>query len=137
MKFIKISTKLFIIVFLLVIYEDLIRKFVAGHIPLIFLIKDSSLIIIYILFIFELAYKKKKLINIPILIPILLLLIYEITSILWMHEKNILVFISGLKIDFFYIPIIFMVPYLLQEKKLFIQLNRITKQGVIYEMQSM
>ena len=51
---------LIILIIIFAIYEDLIRKFVPGHTPLIFLIKDFLLIIVYTVFLFEFIKKEKN-----------------------------------------------------------------------------
>jgi len=53
-----------------------------------------------------------------------MLLLYELFSIFWMSNFNILVFINGLKADFFYAFLMFIVPYFLNDDK---NLNKLYK----------
>ena len=121
------ESTLFYVVIFLVIYEDLFRKFIPGHTPAFFLLKDMFLILLYGLFFIEISNKRKILLNSPIFIPLLLLFIYELLSLLWMHHFNILIFINGLKIDFFYVPLIFIAPYFFLDNR---NINKLL--GIVY-----
>jgi hypothetical protein len=104
-------------VFFLVIYEDFFRKFIPGNPQSFFLVKDILLILLYALFFIEVNKNRKFLLNSPIFVPLLMFFLYELLSIFWVNNFSILVFINGIKIDFFYVPLIFIVPYFMNNEK--------------------
>ena len=125
----KLSQKsnLLILIIVLVIFEDLIRKFVPGHTPLIFLIKDFFILIVYGIFFNEVVNGRKALFNSPIVFPLLFLFVYEFISWTWTDNFNLGVYISGLKMDFYYVFLIFLIPYLFREIKLINKIYKLTK----------
>ena len=74
----------------------------------------------------KIVTRKFKLPKVPFLHAIIILLVYEVISYMWIVEKNILVYISGLKIDFFYFPIIFIIPYVLKERRFTRRINSLS-----------
>ncbi len=116
-----------ILTIIFVIFEDLIRKYIPGNTALIFLIKDLFIILLYCHFLVGYIDNKKSLIYSPIVLPVLSLFLYELFSFIWTDEFYLLVFFNGLKLDFFYFPLVFIVPYLFSDDKLLIKFNFIAK----------
>lgn len=104
--------KLIISILFLVIFEDLFRKFIPGNSPLFFLVKDLFIILLYFGFLLQIVKGKKKIFNVVFVPSLIILFFYSVISLTWLKEYNILVFLNGLKTDFFYIPILFTVPYI-------------------------
>jgi hypothetical protein len=125
-------SKLLLLIIVLVIFEDLIRKFVPGHTPLIFLIKDFFIFILYGTFFIDVISGRKVLFNSPIFFPLLFLFVYELISLTWTKDFYLLVFLSGLKIDFYYVFLVFITPYLIIDHKLLNKLNKLIKITLIF-----
>ena len=121
------KSKLLLLTVFFVVFEDLIRKFVPGNTPFIFLIKDFFIFCLYGLFFIELVKGRKVIYNVPILFPLVFLFLYEFISWIWTDNFNLFVFISGFKIDFYYVFLLFLIPYLFREIRLLNKFYKFTK----------
>ena len=115
---------------MLVIFEDLIRKFIPGNSPFFFLVKDLLIIFIYFGFLIQIIKGKEKVYRVTFFSSLIVLFFYSLISLIWLDKYNILVFLNGLKLDFFYIPILFIVPYIFNNYKFISSVNRLVENGL-------
>jgi hypothetical protein len=119
--------KLIISIIFLIIFEDLFRKFIPGNSPFFFLVKDLLIILLYFGFLIQITKGGAKVFRVAFLPSLIILFFYSLISLIWFDNYNILVFLNGLKIDFFYIPILFIVPYTFNNHKFIYSVNKLVK----------
>jgi hypothetical protein len=97
-----------ILLFLLwLTFEDLIRKYLGGNM-FIYFIKDALLAVIYVSFFVGVARGKEKLFRPKFWVPLVALFFLALAQVFNPRSTSIYYGVMGMKIDFYYVPLIFL-----------------------------
>ena len=101
-------------------FEDLIRKYLGGNM-FIYFIKDALLAVIYVSFFVGVARGKEQLFRPKFWVPLVALFFLALAQVFNPRSTSIFYGLLGMKIDFYYVPLIFLGYSLLRTQE---DLNR-------------
>lgn len=88
-------------------FEDLVRKY-AGGAMMIYFVKDALLAVVYVAFFFGVIKGKEKIFRPKFWVPLLAVICVGVAQVFNPRSTSIFYGLMGIKIDFYYVPLIFL-----------------------------